>query len=371
VQKVRGKHGGTLSCRSGEAWPVTANLACPAVPAESRIYNYRGDAGGGSNTITVMSESPGWRAALLGTVAAGALWLGTPRYARAQVVPPSAPCDDVSGTTVTCTGNISAGIKTGNPYAVLNVENLTTNITPASGVDGIYFHNTSSLTINSDTTPFAIIVTGAGADGIDAFSTSAITITHTGDIDASAGRDGIHAQVSAAGFSITSTGEITDGKDGIFAHNDGTGALTIIANGDVAGTSDRGIYARNFGTGPLSVTTEGVTGGFIGIYALNDGSGALTVTANGDVVGTGHTGILARNAYEAGTGPLSVTTEGVTAGVRGIYARNYGLGALTITANGHVEGTLNIGIHAHNDNANSTTLTVTSEISAFRPSMRA
>lgn len=199
------------------------------------IYNYRADAGAGSNTITVMSDSPGWRAALLGTVAAGALWLGMPRYARAQVVPPSAPCDDVSGTNVICTGNVSAGIKVTDPYTVLNVHDLTTNIAPASGVDGIYFHNTPSLTINSDTTPFAILVTGVSADGIDAVSQGAVIITHTGDIDAGAGRYGIYAVAVGTALSVTSTGEVIGGQRGIEALNFGTGALTVTANGDVVG----------------------------------------------------------------------------------------------------------------------------------------
>ena len=38
-----------------------------------------------------------------------------------------------------------------------------------------------------------MVVTGADADGIDARSNAAITINHFGDIDASAGRDGIDA----------------------------------------------------------------------------------------------------------------------------------------------------------------------------------
>jgi hypothetical protein len=38
-----------------------------------------------------------------------------------------------------------------------------------------------------------------------------------------------------------------------------------------------------------------VTGGFYGIYSRNDGSGALTIKAYGDVEGTNIVGINARN----------------------------------------------------------------------------
>jgi hypothetical protein len=48
-----------------------------------------------------MSDSPGLRAALLGTVAAGALWLGLPRAAKAG---PDA-CDVSVAGVATCQGN--------------------------------------------------------------------------------------------------------------------------------------------------------------------------------------------------------------------------------------------------------------------------
>src|SRR5262249_16227544 len=119
------------------------------------------------------------------------------------------------------------------------------------------------------------------------------------------------------------------------------------------------INATNSGT-DLSVTTGAgtvVTGGDVGIFAGNYGSKALTIRANGDVTGTNNAGIYARNL--TGTTDLTVTTgtgTNVTGGLNGIFARNYGSGALTITANGDVTGTNNAGIFARNDG---TDLTVT------------
>ena len=68
-----------------------------------------------------------------------------------------------------------------------------------------------------------------------------------------------------------------------------------------------------------------VIGGNYGIRARNYGSGALTVTADGDVTGTNFAGIFARNSAN-GTS-LNVTTGAgttVTGGMFGIRALNYG-----------------------------------------------
>ena len=58
----------------------------------------------------------------------------------------------------------------------------------------------------------------------------------------------------------------------------------------------------NFNGTDLSVTTGAgttVTGGTYGILAINNGTGALTVTANGDVTGTNTAGIYAREPTAA------------------------------------------------------------------------
>ena len=47
---------------------------------------------------------------------------------------------------------------------------------------------------------------------------------------------------------------VTGRRDGIFARNYGSGALSVTANGDVTGTTSFGIYARNSGS-DLDVTT--------------------------------------------------------------------------------------------------------------------
>ncbi|MGH6735978.1 MAG: hypothetical protein ACRECX_07850 [Methyloceanibacter sp.] len=89
----------------------------------------------------------------------------------------------------------------------------------------------------------------------------------------------------------------------------------------------------------LTITTgagSDVLGFTRGIFAGNYGNGALTVEANGIVTGTMSDGIRALN--NNGTS-LSVTAGGaVTGDTNGIFALSNGNGALTVTANGDVTG---------------------------------
>ncbi len=362
-----------------------------------------------------MSESPAWRAALLGTVAAGSLWLYSARTARAD---PDA-CS-ITGTPpnqiATCQGNQSQGISSAgaddfDPADVetLNVNNLTTDIAPGTYIPGIFFSRTGAgenVVINSDTTDGPngakqIIVNGILADGIYANSAyGTVTIDHRGDVRSYGGkgiagravgddgtvdiiargnifstRNGIYANaglavtvdsigdITTADFNgigavslqstvdIISVGTIKSGGDGIYAN--AALAVTIDSTGDIISYTGRGIDARSSGAvdgKSISITTDGkVTGDDYGIYARNQGTGALEIVANGDVVGTVGTGIYAKNyGVNADGMSLSISTEGVTGGQFGIDARNHGTGALEIVANGDVEGTAadSIGIYA-------------------------
>lgn len=100
------------------------------------------------------------RATLLGTVAATALFIIAPQAGHAV-------CTH-SGTTVTCTGDQSAGIANGTdftapPVDTLIVKDLTGAIAPGASVDGINFGvaGGNNVTISSDTGGFGISTTGA------------------------------------------------------------------------------------------------------------------------------------------------------------------------------------------------------------------
>ena len=125
--------------------------------------------------------------------------------------------------------------------------------------------------------------------------------------------------------------------DGIYALNQGSGALSITTSGAVSGFG-AGIEARNYGTN-LTVSAANVSGGTFGVYAVNQGSGALSITTAGQVVG-GARGIFARNY---GTS-LSINAAGASGKVEGIGGYNHGSGALTITATGTVSGGSSYGL---------------------------
>ncbi len=171
--------------REGGLRLTAARRAC-ARPTQTQdayqaIYNYAADAGS-QNFFT----SDTWRAALLGTAAAGALFFGYARSARADCVG--------SGSTLTCTGDVNGGINVPGGYTTLDVNNLNADIAPESD-DGIYFNGDGDVNINSNTTDpdsHLISVEGEGADGIDARSETKITIDHTGDITSKDGH-GIYA----------------------------------------------------------------------------------------------------------------------------------------------------------------------------------
>jgi hypothetical protein len=383
-------------------------VACTAIDSYSRIYNYSADAGSGSNTITTISESPGWRAALLGTVAAGALWLGDRAHAACT-----------GAGTYTCTGTLTTTqTLTGTPLTVTTVAPLSV-ITVAgdafdlTGTGGLSFTDLYASTVingatdgilatNNVSGALSITTTGAvtgGNFGIFArnYGTGALEIVANGDVASSsvgvspAGIFAYNSAVSMGDLSIiTGAGTtVTGDYDGILAVNAGAGALTIVANGDVT-AGVRGIDARNYGTGALSITAKGdvtgtdlsgigiyagsngvdsgtgkslsilteatVTGVTNGIFARNNGSGALEIVAKGDVTGTAaaSTGIFARSTA-ASNGPLSITTYGaVTGGNFGINAINDGAGALEIVVNsgGAVAGG-NAGVEIVNGTANS------------------
>ncbi len=122
---------------------------------------------------------------------------------------------------------------------------------------------------------------------------------------------------------------------GIFAENNGSGALSITTLGTVTGKSSEGIIARNAGT-ELTIDARGdVSGDNHGIFAENEGTGALTITTSGNVLGDGVYGIGARNEGTA----LTIDAKGdVRGGQVGIVTRHEGSGDLTVTISGAVTG---------------------------------
>jgi outer membrane autotransporter protein len=146
---------------------------------------------------------------------------------------------------------------------------------------------------------------------------------------------------------------VTSAATGIYADNDGSGALSITASGAVRGDGDNGIDASNSGT-DLLIIADDVSGARRGISAGNSGSGALRIRATGTVTGAGEDaiGVAAFNGgynyiYRGRYGTdLIVDVADVTGGDSGIVASNRGKGALSVTAAGAVAGIRGDGIRA-------------------------
>ncbi|ODR97890.1 hypothetical protein AUC68_10145 [Methyloceanibacter methanicus] len=160
----------------------------------------------------------------------------------------------------------------------------------------------------------------------------------------------------------------------------GGNAITITGDGALSYTDDHmspltaavtGLYIKSTGDsganyGSITVNTGGdISGGARGIYTRNDGSGFIDITTTGDVTGDTSNGIHAVNDDANGTDITVNTGAGtVYGGNNGIYALNKGQGFVEVTANGNVTGNSTgvsggIGILAQNLDPDSTHVTVT------------
>ncbi len=164
------------------------------------------------------SELARLRIVLLGSVAAGALLIATPGPARAQVTPADQPACSISGAVVTCSGDLATGVLVDNVsavtvYTTLNVNSLTTSISPQSGTAGLDFVSNGGVTITSNTGTHGVTSSNDSgrAYGIRAVAGEAVTITSTGDIATTATdrAAAIYAYSAGGGITVTSSGTLT------------------------------------------------------------------------------------------------------------------------------------------------------------------
>ncbi|WP_374331599.1 autotransporter-associated beta strand repeat-containing protein [Aestuariivirga sp.] len=311
----------------------------------------------------------GVRGGLLASVAIAALLLVSPGMSLAQTVPPAAPCNQVAGTTVTCTGNVSAGVSITSPtaFTVLNVNSVTSDVTPAANQPGITMDKTSGeTTVNVDLTAgggvHTIAVTGIashpdlagiGVSGIDARSFryflgnfgGTVTVNSIADIQSQYG-NGILAK--GGNVSVTSRGEIQIGHSGSGLYAYGLDNVTVQNTGDitsgsttVAGGDAIHAYARK----KVSVTSTGTLFGGQGIYAVSFEYGGIldsaNVTNHGNITATERDGIF---AWGGGVDPTAVSSIGnITAQGDGIHAWNHDL---VVTNTGNVSSATGDGIEA-------------------------
>jgi hypothetical protein len=378
-----GRAGRLRLCRSKADGHATARPVGHASDCPVTLRNYSADAGAGSHIITNFTEIPGWRGALLGTVAAGSLWLYSARSARAG---PDA-CDVSVAGVATCQGDQSDGIDGAGAVppnfdqaitTTLNVNNLTTDITPATGVDGIYFYRDGigeNIVINSDTTDGPngakqIIVDGLYADGIFAYSyLGTVDINHTGDIRSNGGR-GIAGLARGPGgvgtVDIIARGDIFANRDGIFAN--ALLAVSVDSIGDITSTGFDGIGASSLqstvnvidvgtikaaGDGIFTAAATGVMVNSSGDIISHYGSGIYTrtsagiadVTSDGDINAVQY-GIYARSGSAFSGDDVTITSTGdIRSGRTGILGQTFG-GGVTIDHTGDIVANAGHGINA-------------------------
>jgi uncharacterized protein with beta-barrel porin domain len=359
---------------------------------------------GGITAVALSGRAVGlrFRDIFLGTVAAGALSLALGGSALAG---PDACTISSGGTIETCIGDQSAGIFIPTPpstVTTLDVNSLTTAITPASGTAGIKFTSTGAITITSDTGAFGIKTAGVGANGIYTYSNggaitvtstgniatagnqangilahgttaAAVTVTSTGDITTAGSNlaNGISASSSSGAVTVTSTGNITTGgsdASGITANSAGAVTVTSVGNIATVGSNGYGIIAQSNAAGAVAVTSTGniTTAGSLAFGILADSrAGAVTVTSTGNIITSGSQADAIR-ASTVGTGAVTVTSTGniTTAGAyaSGIFAQGGGSVTVTSTGNFTTAGTNAFGIFAEGSGSAATTVTSTGNI---------
>ena len=211
------------------------------------------------------------------------------------------------GSTVTCTGNQSQGIASGDDFlssaTILNVNNLNSHITPAVDTNGILFDGDTTVEINSSLGQAYIAITGE-ADGVLGTAPGAVTINHQGRIfgafrginahstgdDVEIDAEGliyntteaaINAYAPAGGIIIDYAGNIRE------AHNRGISAIAlddieIDHEGQILSVN-QAIFAQSSG-GSIDIDSSGYIGTSSGDAIDAEASGMVTIRRVGDTI---------------------------------------------------------------------------------------
>lgn len=198
------------------------------------------------------------------------------------------------------------------------------------------------------------------------FATGSITITV---VDATGtNSEGILALIdsyNAVGdMTITSSGDVTGGTNGMKARNYGDGSLSISAV-NVTGNGGHGIYSKlgnSESEGSLTIAASGaVVGSDIGVYATNSAIGGLSISVS-QVTGQAGHGVYGHMTNESARGDVTITASGDISGAAdGIFARNDGSGDIRIIVSGDVSGAddgIEVGENTYPGHSNSASATV-------------
>ena len=224
---------------------------------------------------------------------------------------------DVSGPVSSTTGS---GVVVADTGVGGDISVTTGSVTAMTAGRSAIFVDSVSTT--ADITIVANGALSAGGDAVRAVlrdgATGNVAVTTRAAVT---GENGIVAvNLGTGSTTVTADGLITATGTGVFA-TAVEGNVTVVA-GDVTADGPVGIEAGigDGGTGDLSVTAGDVSGG-VGILARNDGSGAVTVVANGAITGTDNDGISA-----SGESAVTVTVADIVTGHLGGLSLSGGTG---------------------------------------------
>ncbi len=249
---------------------------------------------GGGGAVTV-SRFRLLRRVLLPWVVAATMLFGGGLAALAQSFTPGSPECTASGTTVTCKGDLSAGVevKAGadGTYTELYVNTLDGDIDPPIGTGGIAFtsDSNSNIAITADIGDHSITLESAELSGISldviagvlaSSKGGDVEVDMTGTIIAK-GDTGIDDKVRGQSRGIHARSSINLGE---------SGDVTVIMDGDITteGNNSQGIHASG---GNVTVDVTGkittILGNSSGITAESNNVGDVTVIMDGDILTRG------------------------------------------------------------------------------------
>lgn len=212
--------------------------------------------------------------------------------------------------------------------------------------------NVGSVTLNINGT-----VTGSTKGvHVDADTPQLISFAGAGAITGST-EEGVLVEIDGAGGVTMGIGSATGFKEGVLIDNNGGGAISITSTGKITttGTGYSAVSLTTSGT-MVNVTVNEVEGTLYGIYAKNEGASATSITVNGELKTTGtgaKAGIYAFGGQDVKGLTVAIHSSGSVAGnEHGIYLKNTGTGAnITIVTAGAVTST-GTAILAKNEAAN-------------------
>ncbi|MCF6264707.1 MAG: hypothetical protein L3J24_14130 [Xanthomonadales bacterium] len=194
---------------------------------------------------------------------------------------------DVSGGSV--------GIGAYN-YGNGEISVITTGVVTGTNLDGISVYNSYFYTTDMLIDTQADVSGGFTGIFVRNYGAGTTTIITAGVVTGT-NRDGIFGRNSpiSTNLLIDAQADVSGRSTGIDVINAGVGMTSITTAGVVTGTDFSGIYARNLSTSTnLLISAQADVSGYRdGVEAHNKGSGETSITTAGAVTGTRYSGIYA------------------------------------------------------------------------------